>query len=233
MGRPFALSPADRPAVSHRGPAPINHGVGPTPRPRQHGDRHRRGPGDHLSLSSWTRGEAEGPPSTRACISHCGLSSPASKRKANSLNLSEVPSAGPGSIHLPSWNPRRDSDRSRHWVYVMHTPQTVDSNQRLPSPDRWWRGLTRRKSACCAGSCTRALRYYLQERSFTLCSDRATLQWLRLMEDTKALITRWNLALQVFKVKVIHMPGGTDGGGRLLLLPARALGFFFFVCVWQ
>ena len=52
-----------------------------------------------------------------------------------------------------------------------------------------------------------ALRYYLLGRSFTLCSDHAPLQWLHRMKDANARITRWYLALQPFKFKVIHRPG--------------------------
>ncbi len=51
------------------------------------------------------------------------------------------------------------------------------------------------------------LRYYLSGREFTLCSDHAPLQWLHRMKDTNARITRWYLALQPFKFKVIHRPG--------------------------
>ncbi len=51
------------------------------------------------------------------------------------------------------------------------------------------------------------LRYYLLGREFTLCSDHAPLQWLHRMKDTNARITRWYLALQPFKFKVIHRPG--------------------------
>ncbi|XP_026028035.1 skin secretory protein xP2-like [Astatotilapia calliptera] len=52
-----------------------------------------------------------------------------------------------------------------------------------------------------------SLRYYLLGRSFTLCSDHAPLQWLHRMKDANARITRWYLALQPFKFKVIHRPG--------------------------
>ncbi|XP_035523495.1 uncharacterized protein LOC118332359 [Morone saxatilis] len=52
-----------------------------------------------------------------------------------------------------------------------------------------------------------ALRYYLLGRSFTLCSDHAPLQWLHRMKDANARITRWYLALQPFKFRVIHRPG--------------------------
>ncbi|XP_059210478.1 uncharacterized protein LOC131989303 [Centropristis striata] len=52
-----------------------------------------------------------------------------------------------------------------------------------------------------------ALRYYLLGRPFTLCSDHAPLQWLHRMKDANARITRWYLALQPFKFKVIHRPG--------------------------
>ncbi|KAI2644928.1 Retrovirus-related Pol polyprotein from transposon 17.6 [Labeo rohita] len=68
------------------------------------------------------------------------------------------------------------------------------------------------------------LRYYLLGREFTLCSDNAPLQWLHRMKDTNAWITRWYLALQPFKFKVIHRPGAQmavadflsrkGGGGR-------------------
>ncbi|XP_068074392.1 uncharacterized protein [Danio rerio] len=51
------------------------------------------------------------------------------------------------------------------------------------------------------------LRYYLLGREFVLCSDHAPLQWLHRMKDTNARITRWYLALQPFKFKVIHRPG--------------------------
>ncbi len=51
------------------------------------------------------------------------------------------------------------------------------------------------------------LRYYLLGREFTLCSDHAPLQWLHRMKDTNARITRWYLALQPFKFKVIHRLG--------------------------
>ncbi len=57
----------------------------------------------------------------------------------------------------------------------------------------WWAVLT--------------LRYYLLGREFTLCSDHAPLQWLHRMKDTNARITRWYLALQPFKFKVVHRPG--------------------------
>ncbi len=50
------------------------------------------------------------------------------------------------------------------------------------------------------------LRYYLLGREFTLCSDHAPLQWLHRMKDTNARITRWYLALQPFKFKVIQRP---------------------------
>ncbi|KAM9699281.1 uncharacterized protein ACNS7B_003496 isoform 1-T1 [Menidia menidia] len=52
-----------------------------------------------------------------------------------------------------------------------------------------------------------ALRYYLLGRSFTLCSDHAPLQWLHRMKDANARITRWYLALQPFKFRVVHRPG--------------------------
>ena len=52
-----------------------------------------------------------------------------------------------------------------------------------------------------------ALRYYLLGRPFTLWSDHAPLQWLHRMKDTNARITRWYLALQPFKFKVVHRPG--------------------------
>ncbi len=51
------------------------------------------------------------------------------------------------------------------------------------------------------------LRYYLLGWEFTLCSDHAPLQWLHRMKDTNVRITRWYLALQPFKFKVIHRPG--------------------------
>ncbi len=59
------------------------------------------------------------------------------------------------------------------------------------------------------------LRYYLLGREFTLCSDHAPLQWLHRMKDTNARITRWYLALQPFKFKVVHRPGGETGGGGM------------------
>ncbi len=52
-----------------------------------------------------------------------------------------------------------------------------------------------------------ALRYYLLGWKFTLCSDHAPLQWLHCMKDNKAQITRWYLALEPFKFKVVHRPG--------------------------
>ncbi len=51
------------------------------------------------------------------------------------------------------------------------------------------------------------LHYYLLGREFTLCSDHAPLQWLHRMKDINARITRWYLALQPFKFKVVHRPG--------------------------
>ncbi len=69
------------------------------------------------------------------------------------------------------------------------------------------------------------LRYYLLGREFTLCSDHAPLQWLHRMKDTNARITRWYLALQPFKFKVIDRPGtqmtvadflSRNGGGGVL-----------------
>lgn len=51
------------------------------------------------------------------------------------------------------------------------------------------------------------LRFYLLGQEFTLCSDNAPLQWLHHMKDTNARITRWYLALQPFKFKVVHRPG--------------------------
>ncbi|XP_051250266.1 uncharacterized protein LOC127360052 [Dicentrarchus labrax] len=72
-----------------------------------------------------------------------------------------------------------------------------------------------------------ALRYYLLGRSFTLCSDHAPLQWLHRMKDANARITRWYLALQPFKFRVVHRPGAQmavadflsrsygEGGSRL------------------
>ncbi len=57
------------------------------------------------------------------------------------------------------------------------------------------------------------LRYYLLGREFTLCSDHAPLQWLHRMKDTNARITRWYLALQPFKFKVIHRDSESGGGG--------------------
>ncbi len=68
------------------------------------------------------------------------------------------------------------------------------------------------------------LRYYLLGRELTLCSDHAPLQWLHRMKDTNARITRWYLALQPFKFKVVHRPGAQmavadflsrNGGGGL------------------
>ncbi len=61
------------------------------------------------------------------------------------------------------------------------------------------------------------LRYYLLGREFTLCSHHAPLQWLNRMKDTNARITRWYLALQPFKFKVVHRPGDADGCSRLPL----------------
>ena len=52
-----------------------------------------------------------------------------------------------------------------------------------------------------------ALRYYLLGCPFTLRSDHAPLQWLHRMKDANAQITRWYLALQPFKFKVVHRPG--------------------------
>ena len=49
--------------------------------------------------------------------------------------------------------------------------------------------------------------YYLLGCSFTLCLDHTPLQWLHCMKDTNVRITRWYLALQPFKFKVIHRPG--------------------------
>ncbi len=83
------------------------------------------------------------------------------------------------------------------------------------------------------------LRYYLLGREFTLCSDHAPLQWLHRMKDTNARITRWYLALQPFKFKVIHRPGtqmtvadflsrnGGGGGRQAGGLPglSRAVGY--------
>ena len=51
------------------------------------------------------------------------------------------------------------------------------------------------------------LRYYLLGCPFTLCTDHAPLQWLHRMKDANARITRWYLALQPLKFKVIHRPG--------------------------
>ncbi|XP_026059297.1 uncharacterized protein LOC113043959 [Carassius auratus] len=51
------------------------------------------------------------------------------------------------------------------------------------------------------------LRYSLLGREFTLCSDHALLQWLHRMKDTNVRITRWYLAPQPFKLKVIHRLG--------------------------
>ncbi len=66
------------------------------------------------------------------------------------------------------------------------------------------------------------LRYYLLGCEFTLCSDHAPLQWLHRIKDTNARITRWYLALQPFKFKVVHRPGmavadflSRNGGGGL------------------
>ncbi len=79
-----------------------------------------------------------------------------------------------------------------------------------------------RRSVWRSGGIT--LRYYLLGREFTLCSDHAPLQWLHCMKDTNARITRWYLALQPFKFKVIHRPGtqmtvadflSRNGGGGL------------------
>jgi len=52
------------------------------------------------------------------------------------------------------------------------------------------------------------LRYYLLGREFTLCSDHTLLQWLHRVNDTNTRITRWYLALQPFKFKVVHRPQG-------------------------
>ncbi|XP_051522044.1 uncharacterized protein LOC127422504 isoform X3 [Myxocyprinus asiaticus] len=49
--------------------------------------------------------------------------------------------------------------------------------------------------------------YCLLGRAFTLCSDHGPLQWLHRMKNTNARITRWYLALQPFKFKVVHRPG--------------------------
>ncbi len=51
------------------------------------------------------------------------------------------------------------------------------------------------------------LRYFLLGWEFTLCSDHAPLQWLHCLKDTNMQITRWDLALQPFKFKVVHRPG--------------------------
>jgi len=52
-----------------------------------------------------------------------------------------------------------------------------------------------------------ALRYYLLERSFTLCSDHAPLRWFHRMKDTNPRITRWYLARQPFSFEMVHRPG--------------------------
>ncbi len=68
----------------------------------------------------------------------------------------------------------------------------------------------------------------------SLCSDHAPLQWLHRMKDTNPSpgITRWYLALQPFKLKVIHRPGtqmtvtdflSRNGGGGVRGLQAGGL----------
>nr|XP_033811906.1 uncharacterized protein LOC117365533 [Geotrypetes seraphini] len=51
------------------------------------------------------------------------------------------------------------------------------------------------------------LEHYLQDREFTLVTDHAALKWLNTMRNNNARLTRWYLALQVFKFKVVHRPG--------------------------
>ncbi|XP_048020935.1 uncharacterized protein LOC125251877 [Megalobrama amblycephala] len=92
------------------------------------------------------------------------------------------------------------------------------------------------------------LRYYLLGREFTLCSDHAPLQWLHRMKDTNARITRWYLALQPFKFKVVHRSGvrmavadflsrngGGGGGLQAGQLPSlsRAVGSYPAVIQWD
>ncbi len=77
------------------------------------------------------------------------------------------------------------------------SPLTDLTKKEAPDPVQW--------TELCQQALT--LRYYLLGREFTLCSDHAPLQWLHRMKDTNARITRWYLALQPFKFKVIHRPG--------------------------
>lgn len=51
------------------------------------------------------------------------------------------------------------------------------------------------------------LRYYLLGWEFTLCSKHVPLQWVHCMNDTNVRISRWYLALQPFKFKVVHKLG--------------------------
>lgn len=54
------------------------------------------------------------------------------------------------------------------------------------------------------------LQYYLLGPSFTLYSDHAPLPWLHKMKNTNSRITRWYLALQPFRFRVIHRPGSAN-----------------------
>nr|XP_033806336.1 uncharacterized protein LOC117363128 [Geotrypetes seraphini] len=51
------------------------------------------------------------------------------------------------------------------------------------------------------------LEHYLQEREFTLVTDHVALKWLNTMRNNNARLTRWYLAMQTFRFRVVHRPG--------------------------
>ena len=55
------------------------------------------------------------------------------------------------------------------------------------------------------------LRYYLLGRSFHLVTDHAPLKWMAGQRDNNSQITRWFLALQPFKLEVVHKPRKLHG----------------------
>ena len=57
------------------------------------------------------------------------------------------------------------------------------------------------------------LRYYLVGREFTLVTDHASLRWMVNAKNSNARVTRWFLALQVFRFQVTpgRLPGVDSG----------------------
>ena len=64
---------------------------------------------------------------------------------------------------------------------------------------------------------------YLLGHDFSLVTDHAPLKWMATAKDTNARVTRWFLALQDYRFKVVHRPGraNVNGSGEGEVLPVQ------------